>query len=198
MKKILVTGFTPFMGESINPSYEAVKMLPDTLDDIQIIKAQITTEFGKSKDELKMLLTKHNPDAVVCFGQAGGRTNITVEKIAINYAVTEGYDKNNVIIDNTIAKSGNAAYFATLPAEKIVFAVNEAGIPCSLSLSAGAFVCNYIMYSLLELTFNTPILGGFIHIPFCTSQGIGKKPAPPTMELSTVCKAMTAAIKNIF
>ncbi|HRX13695.1 MAG TPA: pyroglutamyl-peptidase I [Eubacteriales bacterium] len=198
MKKVLVTGFTPFMGESVNPSYEAINMLPDRIDDIEIIKAQITTEFGVSKDELLRLLAKHKPDAVICFGQAGGRPNITVEKIAVNYALAEGYDENNVIENNTIDNSGNAAYFATIPTEKIVDAINKAGIPCSMSLTAGAFVCNYLMYNLLQKTFGTAVLGGFIHIPYCTEQAIGKKPVPPSMELSVVCLAMKTAIKNIF
>lgn len=196
--KVLVTGFTPFGGETVNPSYEAVRALPKNICDNEIITARLTTEFGTSYDELLKLIKKYNPDAIVCVGQAGGRSAVTVEKIAINYAVARDADKSGVIIENTINPNGKAAYFTTLNAEKLVAKVCAQGIPCALSLSAGSFVCNYIMYRLLEATENDKIRAGFVHIPYCPDQAIGKNPIPPTMELDTAAKALTIIIENIF
>lgn len=195
--KVLVIGFTPFGGETVNPSYEAVKLLPDRVEGMEIIKALLTTEFDTCVEELGKLIDSVAPDAVLCVGQAGGRAGITVEKVAVNYAVAPD-DKRGAIQGNTINTAGSAAYFSTLPAEKLVEAVNAAGIPCSLSMTAGTYVCNYVFYSLLEMTRSTGVLGGFVHIPYSPGQGAGKSPVPPTMDIGISAKALVDIIKNIW
>lgn len=195
--KVLVTGFTPFGGETVNPSYEAVKLLPDEIAGNTLVKALLTTRFGASRTELQDLLNTVKPDAVVCVGQASGRASVSIEKVALNYAVAGDYDPDNVIKNNTVSESGKAAYFSTLPVENIVKALNAAGIPCVLSLTAGAFVCNYVMYSLLELTQGTGILCGFVHIPYMPSQSAAKNPPPPSMELSASANALAEIIRNL-
>lgn len=149
--KVLVTGFTPFEGEQINPSFEAVKLLPREIKGAKIIKDLLTTAFGQSLREIKVLIKKHNPDIIICVGQAGGRKGISVEKVAVNFAQTRGYDKEGVIKNDTIVKRGRTAYFSTLPLQEIVTALREKQIPAELSLSAGSFVCNYIMYHILRI-----------------------------------------------
>ncbi len=190
--KILVTGFTPFDGEKINPSREVVKLLPNEIGSVKIVKGLLTTAFGKSLKELEALIKTHNPDAVICVGQAGGRDCVSVEKVAVNYAQTRGYDNEGVIKDCVISKNGKTAYFTTLPVEEILTAVNTYGIAAKQSLSAGSFVCNYIMYHALKRAQKDRFLAGFIHIPYSKEQ-IKDKPNVFSMEISQAAKAIEIA-----
>ena len=198
--KILVTGFTPFGGEKINPAYEAVKLLADEIAGASVVKAEVPTAFGEAGKVLQRLLDREQPDAVLCVGQAGGRPNITVEKVAINYAdVMPGYDMDSGIQNNVIEKDGETAYFTTLPIRAMIKEIKDAGIPAMASYTAGTFVCNYLMYE--ALYFGTkashPFRAGFIHVPYATCQGIGRGPNIPTMSLTDMAAALTAAIRAI-
>ena len=197
--KVLITGFDPFGGESINPAWEAVKAMENTIDGIEVIKLQIPTVFRKSAEKLFAGIDEHKPDAVICVGQAGGRYDMSVERVAINMddgriPDNEGYQP----IDTPVYEDGENAYFATLPIKGIVEEIKSAKIPASVSNTAGTYVCNHIMYSLLYYISknNLNIKGGFIHVPYITEQVVDKKNMP-YMEVSTITKALESAVKAL-
>lgn len=174
MKKILVTGFEPFNGESINPSIEAVKNLPDFIEGVRVIKLQLPTAYHSAITTLYNEIETHTPNWVVSIGQAGGRAGITPERIAINIDDALIPDnEGNQPIDQPIFKEGMNAYFTNLPIKAMVKAIQDAGIPATVSNSAGTFVCNHVMYGLMHYihTNNLNIKGGFIHVPYETHQG---------------------------
>ena len=197
--KVLITGFDPFGGESINPAWEAVKAMKDNIDGIEVIKLQIPTVFKKSAEKLFAGIEEHKPDAVICIGQAGGRYDISVERVAINMddgriTDNEGYQP----IDTPVYEDGENAYFATLPIKGIVEEIKLAKIPASVSNTAGTYVCNHIMYSLLYYISknNLNIKGGFIHVPYITEQVVDKKNMP-YMEVTTITKALECAVQAL-
>lgn len=171
MKKILFTGFEPFGGEQINPSWEAVRRLPDEIGGARIIKAQLCVEYARSGEQLNALIAEHSPDIVVCCGQAGGRRAVTPEVCAINRDHAEAPDNAGVVRRYAeIIPGGANAYFTALPVEKLVDAVRAEDIPCAPSFSAGTYVCNHIYYTLLSVMQN----GLFVHVPFIPRQVEGK------------------------
>ena len=148
--KILVTGFEPFGGAVINPAYEAVKLLPDVIAGAEVIKIEIPTVFGRDEEVVRAAVEKHHPDAVLCVGQAGGRSGITVEKVAINLMEARIPDnEGKQPLDTPIREDGENAYFASLPVKSMVQYMKEAKIPARVSYTAGTFVCNDIMYRVL-------------------------------------------------
>lgn len=194
--KVLITGFTPFGGENINPAYEAVKGLEDIINGAQIIKNEISTVFHKSIEELDNLIEKESPDIVICVGQAGGRFDITLERVAINLDDARIADnEGNQLIDEKIYEDGENAYFASLPIKCMVQRMREAGIPASISNTAGTFVCNHLMYGLLYLIKNKyrNVRGGFIHVPYSTGQVISKGNVP-SMSIEDITKGLNFAI----
>lgn len=195
--KVLVTGFEPFGGEKINPALEAVKMLKDEILGAEIVKLELPTVFGKSKEILEKALEKERPDIVICVGQAGGRDKISIERVAINVDDASIPDnEGNQPMDKPIFEDGSAAYFSKLPIKEIVNRLKENKIPAEVSNSAGTYVCNHIMYSLLyNIDKKYPnTLGGFIHIPYIPEQVIDKRMAP-SMSLEHIVKGLTIAIE---
>jgi pyroglutamyl-peptidase len=195
--KILITGFDPFGGEKINPSFEAVRKLEDVIAGAQVVKVEIPTVFNKSIMELEKAIIKENPDIVICVGQAGGRFDLTIERVSINVDDARIPDnEGNQPIDKSVFEGGENAYFSNLPIKAMVTEIRKAGIPASLSNSAGTFVCNHIMYGLLHLinTKYPAIRGTFIHVPFIPAQ-IMSKPNTPYMELEKITEGLTLAIK---
>ncbi|MFE0507487.1 pyroglutamyl-peptidase I [Peribacillus butanolivorans] len=199
-QKVLLTGFEPFGGERVNPSWEAVKQLHgEVIDDVTIVAEQIPTVFGKSVAVMEQLIQQHNPDIVICVGQAGGRLHITPERVAINMDDARIPDnQGNQPIDEPIADKGPVAYWSTIPIKRIVENMKESNIPASVSHTAGTFVCNHIFYGLMDYITRTSssIRGGFIHIPFIPEQTINKE--APSLSLETIVKgikitAVTAA-----
>lgn len=198
--KILVTGFDPFGGEAINPAYEAVKLLPDVICGTEIIKAEIPTVFGKCAEKVEQEIEKHMPDCVLCVGQAGGRSSITVEKVAINYCDARIADnEGNQPLDCKIVPDGENAYFATLPVKAMVENCRSKGIPANLSFTAGTYVCNDVMYRLMHMI-NTKyhnIKGGFIHVPFAVQQVTKYGDRMASWEIGTISKGLEYAIEAI-
>jgi pyroglutamyl-peptidase len=195
--RVLLTGFDPFGGEATNPSYEAIKKVPDTIDDIKIIKKQIPTVFRKSIEILEQSIEEYNPDIVICVGQAGGRYEVSIERVAINIDDARIPDnEGNQPIDEAIFTDGDTAYFSNLPLKAITNQMKNAGIPVSVSNTAGTFVCNHIMYGLLYLIQRKyhNIKGGFIHVPFIPEQVLNK-PNTPYMSLEYITKGLITAIK---
>lgn len=199
MKKVLVTGFDPFGGESINPATESVKQLPDELLGVQIIKREIPTVFDLSLDVLYTLLDEEQPDAVICVGQAGGRPNITVERVAINQDDARIPDNEGAQpVDRTIFEDGPAAYFSTLPIKAMVRDMKAAFVPAAVSNTAGTFVCNHVMYGALHYaaTKAPKLKAGFVHIPYLPMQTVDK-PTMPSMSQDEIVKGLTVLIKTV-
>ena len=194
--KILITGFEPFDKEPINPAWEAVKMLPDTIDGHEVVKKMLPCVFVKAGDVLDAYIEDVKPDYVFCIGQAGGNANLQVEKVGINLMDgripdNEGYQP----IDAVIKEDGDTAYFSNLPVKAIVAAIRKAGIPASVSYTAGTYVCNYTLYVTMYLISKKypHIKGGFMHIPYAVEQGIDKDASMPTMAISTIARGIEAA-----
>lgn len=201
--KILVTGFDPFGGEKINPALETIKRLPDTILGAQIIKLEIPTVVGKSLAKIKEAVEKENPDAVLSIGQAGGRSEITVERVGINIDDCRIPDnEGNQPIDEPVVKGGPAAYFVTVPIKAIVENIKAHNIPASISNTAGTFICNHVCYGVAHLAAartaaGKPMKSGFIHIPFLPEQAIGKPALTPSMSLETIVSGITHALEAI-
>lgn len=192
MEKLLITGFDPFGGETLNPSWEAVKLLPDIIGDFALTKLEIPTVFGLAAQRVLELADDLQPDVILCIGQAGGRSGVTPETVGINLRDARIADNAGCRpTDEPVVPGGPAAYFATVPVKKMVAAMTEAGFPASRSLSAGAFVCNDTLYTLLHRYENTLVRVGFVHVPFLPSQA---REGVPSMELGDIVRALTAAI----
>ncbi|MCL2619581.1 MAG: pyroglutamyl-peptidase I [Defluviitaleaceae bacterium] len=199
MKKILITGFEPFGGETINPSWEAVKRLPDKIGDAVVEKMSLPVVFGESADKLIAEMRAEKPGAIICVGQAGGRAGINIERIAINIDDTKSPDnKGNQPTDTPICVDGPAAYFATLPVKQIVAALKEAQIPAVVSDTAGTYVCNHVMYTVLHhATKHSPQTKvGFIHIPYLPEQALDKNNAP-SMSLDYIVRALEIIVDTV-
>lgn len=195
--KCLVTGFDPFGGEKINPAYEVVDRLPDKIDDVELVKLEIPTQFGLAVSIVTEKINEIKPELWLGVGQAGGRAGISVERVAINIMDARipdnaGYQP----VDEFIDDHGPAAYFSTLPIRKIVAALWENKIPATISNSAGAFVCNHLMYGILHACANQPgsFMGGFIHIPYLPEQVV-EKSSQPSMSLEMSTRAIEIALR---
>ncbi len=194
-KNLLITGFDPFGGDTINPSWEAVRLLPDKIGEYDIAKIEIPTVFGAGAQMVLDTAAKLKPDVIICVGQAGGRMSVTPEVIGINLREARIPDNaGNQPLNIPVVDGAPAAYFATIPVRKIVSAVNAAGIPASLSYSAGAFVCNDVLYTLLNHYNNTSTLVGFIHVPYLPEQAGDKFFSLP---LEKIREALEAAVKAL-
>ena len=191
-KRLLITGFDPFGGESVNPSYEAVKGLPDIIGEYSLTKACIPTKFGAATEKVIELAEKIQPHAIICVGQAGGRGGITPEVIGINLRDASIPDNGgDMPKDEKCVSDGQNAFFSTLPVKAMVNAIKEKGIPASLSYTAGTFVCNDLLYTLLHRFEGTDIKIGFIHVPFLPSQA---KEGVASMPLTDMVIGLEAAI----
>lgn len=198
--KILVTGFDPFGGETVNPAYEAVKLLPEYIAGAKIVKLEIPTEFEKSMELLEDAIQQELPDAVISIGQAGGRSEITPERIGINLADARIPDNaGNQPADQPLVLDGPAAYFSTLPLKEIVKNVQDYGIPCRISDSAGTYVCNSVMYRVLHLAAASQMgfRAGFIHVPYATEQTVTKPSGTPGMALADIARGLEAAVEAV-
>lgn len=198
--KILLTAFDPFDGESINPALESIRLLPDQIGDIQIIKLEVPTIFGKSIDTVSAAIEKEQPDAVLCIGQAGGQYDLTPERVAINIDDARIKDnEGNQPIDRPIRPDGAPAYFSTLPIKAMVKNIRAAGIPASVSNSAGTFVCNHLMYGLLYTLSNhyPHIRGGFMHVPYTPSQVVKLSSPAPCLSTRDIATGIEAALMAI-
>jgi len=203
LKTVLLTGFEPFGGESINPSWQAVKQLHgQTINDHQVECVELPCEFGRSLEHLYQAIEKHQPSLVLCIGQAGGRSHISIERVAINIDDARIADNaGNQPVDTAIIADAPAAYFAKLPIKTMFKGLIEAGIPAEVSNTAGTYVCNHVMYGLLHYIArhfgenDESIRGGFIHIPFLPEQAVHHSGAP-SMSQTTVVTALKLLIEN--
>ena len=193
--KVLISGFKPFGGATLNPSELLANVLEqDQIPGVELFTVVLPVEFDRSAEILLEKVQQIQPQLVVAFGQAEGRTAITPEKIAINMddasiPDNSGDQRRNVVID----KSGLDSYFTTLPIENMVDAMKRAGYPAEISLSAGTFVCNHIFYKLQKTLSGSNIRSGFVHLPLVAEQS-SEFPGKFTMQLSEMVSATRAAI----
>lgn len=197
--KVLLTGFDPFGGDKVNPATEAVKRVSDNVNGVEVVKIEVPTVFHKSIDVVAKAIEEEKPDAVLCIGQAGGRAELTPERVAINLDDARIADnEGNQPIDVKIFEDGEPAYFATLPIKAMVASIRNAGVPSSVSNTAGTFVCNHLMYGVLyTLAKKYPgVRGGFMHVPFIPEQVVNRANTP-SMALADIVKGIEAAITAI-
>ena len=193
MTKLLITGFEPFGGEEINPSWETVSRLPDEIGGYTLTKLRVPVVFGEAAQVVLAAAEELMPDAILCVGQAGGRGSITPELVAINLRYAKIPDnKGQQPKDEPVTKEGTQAYFSTLPVRQMAEAIAAAGVAAQVSYSAGAYVCNDLFYTLLHRYHNTQTKVGLVHIPYATEQG--KEPA---MKMADMIKGITVAIENM-
>jgi pyroglutamyl-peptidase len=195
--RILVTGFDPFGGEPVNPALEAVMRLPAQLGPHRIERRPLPSVFDRALDVLGDAIRTIRPDILLCVGQAGGRTELSIERVAIN--VDDARIPDNAgqsPIDRPIVPGGPAAYFTNLPLKAMVQALGEAGIPAKVSNTAGTFVCNHVFYGAMHLvaTEFPAMRAGFIHIPYLPEQA-ARHPGQPSMAVETVIAGLMKAIE---
>lgn len=198
--KILVTGFTPFGGETVNPAWEAVKALPDRIGIWEVERLEVPTEFLRAGEVLTEAVRRLRPDAVLCVGQAGGRDAVTPERVAINKMDASIPDNAGFQPEEqSVVPDAPAAYFATLPIKTMTAAIRAGGLPAAVSNTAGTYVCNCLMYRLLHLAATTypEMRGGFIHVPYALEQLPGKRPGTPALALEEITRALILAIDAI-
>lgn len=192
---VLLTGFEPFGGERVNPSWLAVQALQGReIAAHRLVAAQLPTVFGAARTELAALLHRHRPVLVMCVGQAGGRSAVSFERVAIN--VDDARIPDNAAaqpVDQPIEPQGPAAYFSTLPIKAMRQALLEAGVAAEVSQTAGTFVCNHVFYGLMHLLATDPLLahtrGGFVHVPWLPEQGT------PAMALPELVRGLQLAVQ---
>ena len=190
---VLLTGFDPFGGSPVNPSWQAVQALDGRIiDGHRIIAAELPTVFGASLQSLEQLLQQHRPALVVCTGQAGGRAAISLERVAINVDDARIADNAGAQpVDLPVAADGPAAYFTGLPIKAMLQALQRDGIAAEVSQTAGTFVCNHVFYGLMHLLAQPRwqgVRGGLIHVPFLPQQG------QPSMPLEEITRGLECAI----
>jgi pyroglutamyl-peptidase len=189
--KILLTGFEPFGKATLNPSGEIVKQISGE----NIVTAILPVAYAKSAERLMQLIAEHNPEVVICLGQAEGRTQITPERIAINLDDARLADNEGVMRNEMpILLDGPVAYESTLPIKEIVKAINNTGVPAAVSLSAGAFLCNHVFYVAQDHFKGTKVRSGFVHVPLMDEQA-EEFPGLPTMPLEQMVTAVRAMLE---
>jgi len=195
--RILVTGFDPFGGEPVNPALEAVMRLPSELGAHKIERRALPTMFQRSLAVLGDAVRTIRPDILLCVGQAGGRTELSIERVAINVDDARIADNaDQAPIDQPIVPGGPAAYFTNLPLKAMVQALGEIGVPAKVSNTAGTFVCNHVFYGAMHLvaTEFPAMRAGFVHIPFLPEQ-VARHPGQPSMAVDTVVAGLVKAIE---
>ena len=195
MRTVLVTGFEPFGGDPINPSQEIARALDGcVIADRSVVGATLPCVFGGSRYEIVRLLRAHQPGLVICLGLAGGRAEITPERVALNVEDARIPDNAGTQpIDMPVVRGGPAAYWSRLPVKAIVAALRARKIPAAVSQTAGTFVCNHVFYALMHaLRWQRQVRGGFIHVPFLPEQA---KRGEPSLPLATMLDGISLAIE---
>jgi pyroglutamyl-peptidase len=192
---VLLTGFEPFGGEAVNPSWQAVQALHGRrIAGHRLVAAQLPTVFGTALTQLHALLRQHRPAVVICVGQAGGRAALSLERVAINLDDALIADNaQSQPIDTPVVAGGPAAYFTTLPVKAMLVALQGKGLAAEVSQTAGTFVCNHVFYGLMHALATQRACrntrGGFVHVPWLPEQGT------PSMELQEMVAGLRLAVR---
>ena len=197
-KRLLVTGFEPFGGQTVNPSWLAVSALPEALSGAEVVRRLLPVDWARGPAALRAALSELRPDAVLCVGQAGGRAALSIERVAIN--LRGGADNAGVRQDEVpVVPGGPAAYFATLPWGAMRAALESQAIPAEYSYSAGVYLCNCVMYTALHAAAaeQAGLLAGFLHVPFLPEQTADKPSMPREMLLRGVALCAEAVARSL-
>ncbi len=195
---LLITGFEPFGGSSINPSAEILRRLkPTSVTGATLARHLLPVESGAAVETLLRVFRRSKPDAVVCLGESGVATGMVFERLAANlrdYRIAD--NKGTTIIDQPVVDDGPAAYFATLPLRAMLAAAHKAGVPADLSMSAGTYLCNEVMYAILHetVTRGPMVPAGFVHLPQLPAQAIAVPRGRATMAVETSLRGVLAAL----
>lgn len=200
MPTVLVTGFEPFGGEAINPSWEAVRQLDGrTLAGGAVVHArQLPCVFGASRNALQDAIATLRPQLVLCVGQAGGRAELSLERVAINVIDARIPDNaGQQPVDEPVVPGGPAAYFSTLPVKAMVAALRADGVPAAVSQTAGTYVCNEVFYALMHAAQSLPwpARAGFVHIPYLPQQA-ARHPGAPSMALEHIVSGLALMLET--
>lgn len=196
MKTLLVTGFEPFGGERVNPSWECAKAMPDEINGVRVVTARLPVSWARIGGALNALIDAMRPDAVLLLGQAGGRREITIERIAMNLRDAASPDNEGVIKQNEpVVDGGPDGLFATLPCYEMRDALLSTNIPAAFSYSAGPYLCNSAMYLALHRakTDRPRMRAGFVHLPYMK----GQNESAFAMELSDMIKGVALCCEQI-
>lgn len=197
MRTVLLTGFEPFDQDTLNPSWEAVRLLDETLinDNVRIVARQLPCVFSQAPAHLHALIERFTPQMVIAVGLGPGRSDIALERVAINLIDARIPDnQGEQPIDVPVAAEGPTAYFSTLPIKAMVAALRAAGIPATVSHTAGTFVCNQVFYSLQHTLAGSTVRSGFMHVPLLTEQVALAASAQPSMSQETLVKGLRVAV----
>ena len=197
MRTVLLTGFEPFDQDTLNPSWEAVRLLDETLinDDVRIVARQLPCVFSQAPAHLHALIERFTPQMIIAVGLGPGRSDIALERVAINLIDARIPDnQGEQPIDVPVAAEGPTAYFSTLPIKAMVAALRAAGIPATVSHTAGTFVCNQVFYSLQHTLAGSTVRSGFMHVPLLTEQVALAASAQPSMSQETLVKGLRVAV----
>ena len=190
--RALVTGFDPFGGDKVNPSSLAVSRLKKKIGEVSVVTAVLPTSYARSAKVLREAIDEAKPDIVLCVGQAGGRTDLCLERVGINVQDARIPDNDRKQpIDVPVRADGPAAYFATLPIKACVAEMRKAGLPAAVSNTAGTFVCNHILYALMDIIESHPakMRGGFLHIPYVPEQA-ARLGGAPSMSVDDIARGI--------
>jgi pyroglutamyl-peptidase len=193
---VLVTGFEPFGGEAMNPSWEACARLPAAIAGLRVETCRVPCEFRTAIEVVAKAIERHHPRIVLCLGLAGGIAQLAVERVAINVDDARIPDNAGAApVDEPIAAGGPPAYFATLPIKAMAGAMRAAGVPARVSNSAGTYVCNHLLYGVLHYLAarGSTARAGFIHLPYDEAQVLDK-PGVPALSIATMARGVEAAI----
>lgn len=201
MTRVLLTAFDPFGGESINPSQQAVQRLAagPAPAGVELSTASLPVVFGDAIDAIKAAVAEHEPDIVICVGEAGGRVAVTPERFAVNLNDAPFPDNaGRQPVDDPIVDGGPVAYASTLPVAAIVGAMREVGIPAIQSSTAGNYVCNNVFYGLMHFiaTERPELRGGFVHVPYMHEQVVTRVDAQPSLSIATITDAVRIAVET--
>ncbi|MCP1413355.1 pyroglutamyl-peptidase I [Paenarthrobacter sp. A20] len=196
---ILLTGFEPFGNEDINPSWLAVRRARDILraEGLDVEALELPCVFGESAVTLSQAIGTFNPDLVICAGLAGGRSRISLERVAINIDDARIPDnKGRKPVDEEVVPGGPVAYFATLPIKAALRDLRIAGIKAEVSQSAGTYVCNHIFYALMHFLASRPsVRGGFVHVP-CLPEQVSTEGDTPSMPLESMAEGLAVVVRT--
>ena len=198
IKTVLLTGFEPFNQATVNPAWEAVRALDGWEGEhFRVEVRQLACVFGQAIEDIGAMIDELHPDVVIAVGQAGGRPDISVERVAINVDDASIVDNGGQQpLDQPIAPDGPAAYFSPLPIKAMVAAMRAKGLKAGVSQTAGTFVCNHVFYGLMHHTEGKPIKAGFIHVPFLPEQAGGRPDNPPSMALDDIVAGIRTAVET--
>ena len=199
--KALVTGFAPFDGDTINPSYEAVRRLPAHIGALNVVTAELPTSFARAPRRLRALIAHECPDLVLCVGLAAERAALSVERVAVNLCHARSADNDGARpLDKPVVARAPVAYFSTLPVAAIVKALERAGLHAEISMSAGTFVCNQVFYGLMHHAAKRGkyILGaGFVHVPALPAENPERALADMVRALEIVLRVTQRKMKPV-